>query len=184
VDSLILVTGPPGSGKSSVAASLVDRFDPSVLIAGDAFFAFLASGAVPPWLPESRDQNEVVVNAAAAATGAFVRGGYLTVYEGVIGPWLLPKFLESAGLVALDYALLLPSVETCVERVATRSGHVFTDESATRKMHEEFAIREVPTRCVLVTDGLTVDETVHDLLQRRERGRLRWGPTSSDSSVE
>lgn len=51
--SLLVVTGPPGAGKSSVARILADSFDQSVLVEGDAFFAFLARGAIEPWLPES-----------------------------------------------------------------------------------------------------------------------------------
>ena len=43
--SLVVVTGPPGAGKSTVARALADSFEPSVLVAGDAFFAFLARGA-------------------------------------------------------------------------------------------------------------------------------------------
>lgn len=34
--------------------------------------------------------------------------------------------------------ILLPPVDTCVQRVATRPNHGFTDEPATRKMHAEF----------------------------------------------
>jgi dephospho-CoA kinase len=60
---LVVVTGPPGAGKSVVARALADRFNPSVLVEGDAFFAFLASGRVDPWLPESQQQNEVVIRA-------------------------------------------------------------------------------------------------------------------------
>ena len=32
---LIVVTGPPGAGKSSVSAVLADKFTPSALVAGD-----------------------------------------------------------------------------------------------------------------------------------------------------
>lgn len=53
VGSLLVVTGPPGAGKSSVARILADAADQSVLIEGDAFFGFLARGAIEPWLSAS-----------------------------------------------------------------------------------------------------------------------------------
>ena len=139
---LLVVTGPPGSGKSTVAGALVAGLDPSVLVEGDAFFAFLATGAVPPWLPESNPQNEVVTSVAAAATGRYVVGGYTVVYDGIVGPWFVAAFAGATGLDAIDYAVLLPTVERCVERgPATREGHGFTDEEAARKMHRVFSQR-------------------------------------------
>jgi dephospho-CoA kinase len=83
---LVVVTGPPGAGKSMAARALAGKFDRSVLVAGDAFFGFLARGAIAPWQPAAHRQNGVVVRAAAAATGRFVAGGYNTVYDGVLGP--------------------------------------------------------------------------------------------------
>lgn len=136
---LLVVTGPPGAGKSTVAALLADRVSPSVLVAGDAFFGFLARGAIDPWLPASHAQNETVTQAAAAAAGRYAAGGFATVYDGVVGPWFLPTFAAATGLKRVDYVVLLPPVEVCVERVATRVGHGFSDEAATRKMHAEFA---------------------------------------------
>jgi hypothetical protein len=99
--------------------------------------------------PASHEQNTVVTRAAAAAAGAFVLGGYETVYDGVVGPWFLPAFAAATHLEHLDYVILLPSVDTCVQRVATRRDHGFTDESATRKMYAEFAGAQIPERQVL-----------------------------------
>jgi hypothetical protein len=153
--SLLVVTGPPGAGTSTAAALLAARSEPSVLVAGDAFFGFLARGAIAPWLPASHAQNETVTEAAGAAAGRYALGGLVTVYDGVVGPWFLPTFLAATGLDGLDDAVVLPPVERCVERVATRTGHGFTDEPATRKMHAEFAAAAaaVDARHLLAVDA-------------------------------
>ncbi|MEO6126230.1 MAG: hypothetical protein ABIR32_21225 [Ilumatobacteraceae bacterium] len=111
--SLLVITGPPGAGKSTLASAVVAGLNPSVLVEGDVFFGFLRTGAIEPWLPESNDQNTVVTAAAGAAVGEFVRGGLHVVYDGVIGPWFLDPFLRSTGLATLDYALVLPPVDVC-----------------------------------------------------------------------
>ena len=171
---LLVVTGPPGAGKSTVARALVDTFEPSVLVEGDAFFAFLARGAIEPWLPASRSQNEIVVRAAAAATGRFASGGYATVYDGVLGPWFLPEFAAEAGARELHYVILLPPVERCVRQVANRSGHGFTDEAATRHMHREFAQAEIDQRHVLTGLASTIEGVAADILARLRAGALRY----------
>ena len=171
--TLLIVTGPPGAGKSTVARRIADRFEPSVLVEGDTFFTFLARGAIPPWLPESNEQNDIVTRAAAAATGRYTSGGYMTVYDGVVGPWFLSTFAAGTGLSRLDYLVLLPCVERCVERVATRRGHGFTDEAATRQMHRQFGAAEIDRRHVFV-DPPDDPEDVADLaIDALSRGQLK-----------
>jgi len=146
---LLVVTGPPGAGKSTAAMMLAALRTPSVLVEGDEFFRFLREGRIDPWLVESDAQNSVVAEAAGSATGRFVRGGFWTVYDGVVGPWSLPQFMAAARLGRLHYVILLPDVETCVGRVAARVGHGFTDENATRQMHAQFEHAEVERRHIL-----------------------------------
>lgn len=111
---LLIVTGPPSAGKSTVAARLAELHDPSALIEGDEFFRFLRRGRIEPWLVQSHQQNEVVTESAGAATGRLVTSGYWTVYDGVIGPRFLPRFVDATGLEQVHYAVLLPTVDTCV----------------------------------------------------------------------
>ena len=172
--SLLVVTGPPGAGKSTVARRLARRAGRSVLVEGDAFFGFLANGAIAPGLPESNTQNTVVTEAAASAAGRFATGGYTTVYDGVVGPWFLATFAAATGLARLDYVVLLPSEEICVRRVGTRQDHAFSDEAATRKMHAEFAQAAIDRRHVLVDppdDSVAVIRLVE---AARDRGDLAY----------
>ena len=167
--SLVVVTGPPGAGKSTVARILAGRFHPSVLVEGDVFFAFLAHGAIEPWLPAANRQNEIVTRAAASAAGRYTDGGYTTVYDGVVGPWFLPTFLAASGLDHIDCVVLQPSIERCLARVATRRGHGFTDEAATRKMHDEFAHADIDPRHILF-DPPDEPERVADLVLAAQAG--------------
>jgi adenylate kinase family enzyme len=169
----IVVAGPPGAGKSTVAARLAELYEPSALVEGDAFFAFLRRGYIEPWKPASQEQNTVVVEAAAAATGRLA--AYCSViYDGVIGPWYVRQFLAAAGVSALHYVVLLPSLETCLERVTSRTGHGFTDPTATRHMYEQFAATtEQFAAHVVAADAPPQD--VADLIQRSAAdGRFRY----------
>ena len=42
--SILLVAGPPGAGKSTVAALVADRFERSVHLHTDDFYAWIARG--------------------------------------------------------------------------------------------------------------------------------------------
>ena len=169
---LLVVTGPPGAGKSTVAALVVQAFEPAALVPGDAFFGFWTQGAVAPWLPEAEAQNTVVLRAAAVAAGEYVRAGCSVVYDGVIGPWYLSDFVAAARLPDLQYAMLMPPLEECLARVTSRVGHGFTDLAAAEHMHAQFSAAEVDERHVLRTAALSAADTAELLLARWARGEL------------
>jgi cytidylate kinase len=172
--SLLVITGPPGAGKSTISSILVNRAERSVLIAGDAFFGFLARGAVLPWLPEAKEQNETVTQASATAAGRFASGGFMTVYDGIVGPWLLSTFAAATGLDDLDYVIVLPQVDVCVARVATRHDHGFDDEPATRKVHAEFERARIDRRHVVSNPPGRPEEVADTIHARHRDGSLTY----------
>ena len=139
MSGLIVVTGPPGAGKTTVAELLSARFELSALVAGDAFFQMVNRGYIEPWIEAAHEQNKVVIAAAAAAAGRLARGGYTVVFDGVIGPWFLDAFLAATGLSEIDYVMLLPPEPICLHRIGSRVGHGFADPDAARHMYAQFA---------------------------------------------
>ncbi|HEV3264549.1 MAG TPA: AAA family ATPase [Acidimicrobiales bacterium] len=176
--SLLLITGPPGAGKSTVSKAIAEASPRSVFVAGDSFFGFLATGSIAPWLPEAHEQNQVVTRAAASAAGQYASGGYFTVYDGIVGPWFLRTFASASGLEELHYVILLPPVDVCVERVATRPNHAFADEAATRHMHQEFVSADIEPRHVLNAPPDQVNDVVRMVLSAVEAGSLLYGTPS------
>ncbi|MEW1959197.1 AAA family ATPase [Kineococcus sp. NPDC059986] len=174
MSTLLVIAGPPGAGKTTVSSLVSARLSPSVLLRGDAFFRFLDQGAQKPWLPEAEEQNRTVIRASGAAAGRYTRGGFDAVFDGVMGPWFLPTFLEATELDVVHYAVLLPPVERCVHNVTTREGNR-DDEPGTRYMHEQFERADIDVRHLVIEPEGTPEEVAACILARYGRGDFAYG---------
>ena len=119
---ILLLTGSPGSGKTTVAPLVADRRTPSACLDLDWFFAKLRQRAIEPWRAEAHTQNRVVLHAAAESVAAFARGGYYTVAEGILYPFMLDLFVEACVPQGLDlsYAVLRAPIGVVQQRVEDR----------------------------------------------------------------
>ncbi|MGN9107458.1 AAA family ATPase [Oliverpabstia intestinalis] len=88
---IVVITGSPGTGKSTTASLVAKEsdMDKSVHMRTDDFYHYLSKGAIPPHLPEANEQNLVVIEAFLEAAKRYARGGYDVIVDGIIGPWFL-----------------------------------------------------------------------------------------------
>jgi chloramphenicol 3-O-phosphotransferase len=161
--SLLILTGPPGAGKSTVARVVAETAGrPTVHLHTDSFYVWIRTGFVPPYLPEAARQNEVVLGVIAEAACGYARGGYDVVLDGIIGPWALQPFRDAAKRDGLDltYVVLRPSLDVTLARGTAREGRELTEVEPIKGMHGAFAaLGELEDR-VLDTSELSVEETV------------------------
>ena len=167
--AVLILTGPPGAGKTTTADLLSRRFGPGVHLRSDFFFDFVTSEFVEPWRPESQRQNEVVMRTVGEAASSYARGGYFTVVDGIVIPHRFLATLREAIAGdgrALAYAVLSAPLATCLERVDEGEGPGLAEPAVVEQLWDEFAeLGEYRSHAVPV--GSSAPEEVAETVARR-----------------
>jgi adenylate kinase family enzyme len=171
--SITVVTGPPGAGKTSVAAVLARSRPLGVHLVGDRFFDWIVSGFVPPWMVGTSAQNATVIEAIGAAAARYAQGGYDVVADAIIGPWFLRNFQRAIGSAADDvsYVVLRPTRDIALRRALDRRGdHDLVDARPVDAMYDAF-------EDLGLFEHHVVDSSEHELTAtvKRIRGGLERG---------
>ena len=121
---IIVITGAPGTGKTTTASVVAKESDleKSVHMHTDDFYHYLSKGAIPPHLPESNEQNLIVIEAFLEAAKRYARGGYDVIVDGIVGPWFLEPWLNIVQEhYEVHYIVLRASKEETMKRAIERS---------------------------------------------------------------
>ena len=161
---IIVITGSPGTGKTTIASIVAkeSNMDKSVHMHTDDFFHYLSKGAIPPHLPESNEQNLVVIEAFLEAAKRYARGGYDVIVDGIVGPLFLEPW---RALVREDYEVhyivLRASKEETMKRAVERSKlDRKTNVELVETMWEQFCNLGIYESNVIDTTTYSIQETV------------------------
>jgi broad-specificity NMP kinase len=177
---VLLLTGSPGCGKTTIAPLVADRHQRATCLDLDWFFAKVRRGFVEPWREEAHAQNRVILGAAAAAVAAFARGGYFTVAEGILYPHMLDLFAEACAPqgIALNYAVLRAPIEVVQQRVRDRRSEpehfgALADAGVVGDLWDQFERHGVAERHRVDAGERTPDAIAAELDRRLGAGEFR-----------
>ena len=141
MNQVLILTGPPGAGKTSVAFALAERFDRMVLVPVDDLRHWVRAGYRHPWTGDAQtaEQLRMATDSAIAVTRNAVGYRYSVIVDDVvIGP---DAEAYRAGLAGLDaqvqFVTLLPSLERTLERDTARGAASIPDR--VRTLHQQLA---------------------------------------------
>jgi predicted kinase len=172
---LLILTGPPGAGKTTVAELLAARSNPAVHLEADLFFSFIRSGFVEPWRLESHEQNGLVMRIVGEAAAAYAGAGYFTIIDGIVIPrWFLGPLREvlSAAGLAVAYAVLRAPLPTCEARVDAREGGPLGEHGVVRQLWTEFAELGEHERHAIDLHDQSPGEVADTVARRLAEGKL------------
>lgn len=181
-DCVWIVTGIPGSGKTTTARRLAERLPRSALVEGDATMGMVISGNVKPE-EEPADEGErqlaLAVRNQSLLARSFFDAGFTPVIEWIVMSVerlrLYQSYLDSCPI---RFVVLATSEDVALGRHKARGKHV-ADVWLHLFDHME---RNVGHLGLWVDNNtLSVDETVDTILENAENALLDRGASETNA---
>ncbi len=171
---IFIITGAPGSGKSTVADELLRTFPHGYHIDVDGLREMVVSGLASPleWNDETSRQFALAFESAALLAGKYSDAGFAVAIEASMDPsYVQSDFVEPLGSYRVHLIYLAPSLEVVLERNSHRQNKSFDTsvlEPVIREMHAEASHADWTGWRVIDTSDQSAADTVSAILSVAE----------------
>lgn len=175
---IYIISGMPGSGKSSVADALMLRFPRGLHIPVDDLREWVVSGMsnpIPTWTPETTRQFRLARRSAALTARTYSEAGFAVAIDDVVFPYEADElFVQPLAPLPVRKILLRPQVDIALARNAGRTNKNFDTAALAstiieldRHMSADFFLKKGWS--VIDNSALTLEETVDRILGAEPR---------------
>lgn len=164
---LYVITGAMAAGKSTIAKALVQRFEKSAHIGGDAFLRMIAKGGAtmgPVLDPEAIAQLHLRQDIAMDAVRRFVAAGFATVYQDILIGADFVRVTSALGDLEPRIVVLDPSVSTLAERDAARHKTGYSEHFRPSVLANALRADTPRQGLWLDTSAMSVDDVIDAIL--------------------
>lgn len=177
MNQVLIVTGPPGAGKTAVSEALCERFDRMIHVPVDWLRHWVKAGYRHPWAgdAQAREQLEMAIRNASAVARTSISFRYAVVIDDVVMRWQAEAYREALRDCGAPVHLvtLLPSRVENLRRDALRGPDAIPDrvEAVQRQLRAEIEHGERLGAVIDTTgdaDAYVTADRVQDVVSRGE----------------
>ena len=162
---ICLITGPAGSGKSSVSKALANKFERSAVIEVDTLRHMIKGGYLKPWPHNEEVDLQLSMSAKNACDMAtnLLEEGFNVFIDDVVGRKLLEQYSNFFKDKNFKTFLLMPSLESLLKRFDDRGDDKELRER-TIELHKSFSEKQDKLNCHIINSSdQTLEETVDEI---------------------
>lgn len=170
VKPILILSGPPGAGKTTIAKELVKQLPgPVANIEGDKFWSFFAKDSERAG---RRKNFTTLMSSVAAAAMPFARSGYKVIVDFSVPVWFLPSIKKMFGKrgYAFDYVIVKPSLKVCIKRASDRAEGKIEDKALLTEFYKDF---EQAPKHTIPDDTCSAAEMASRIVEGIEEGIFR-----------
>jgi predicted kinase len=166
---IAIITGPPGSGKTTVSKKLAETSTKGAVISVDEIRHMIIGGYRKAWLKdkESEEQKILAIKNTCLLAKNFLEQGIDVFIDDVVTSESSLSLYKKLLNTNFSIFLLLPSKEVLIKRDASRPEEAIMGKRAI-ELHEVFSsAKDKLNWQVIDTTSLSLEDTVREIMKRR-----------------
>lgn len=166
--TVILISGAPGAGKTTLAERISENMDGvCVHIEGDMLYNMVKKGWVHPCDDYDKFFLNILWDNIVSLIENFTKRNINVVVDYVFSKYQLFSVVEriKESKINIKAVVVSSSIDTIIERDKQRNGVDYVGEERIRKIVEDFNSDMIPERYILKTDDMDLDTLVGTVLK-------------------